>query len=273
MRFRRYIAIRFVLAAVVLLASAGVFFFSTNRTAARENSLCDTDERVFDYGEYISAEEERELASQIGVWERNCRTDLVLYTDAEYISDSEVVSRVQQFLIDHDFGWDRSNGDTVLLYFNMSTRYVYVCTAGRAIGIFNSQRIYDKIVELVGDEAKEGNYYQGFYNGLSRIRWHMLMGKYVPAPILYFLIWIIGTLGSSGVFLARQTRNLARVPVDINDYRVSSRVLSNRAATISTHVIHHPRSSGGGHGGHGGGGGFSGGGGGGHSFGGGGGHF
>ncbi len=273
MRFKKYIALRFLLAAAVLLVTVGVFLGSTRGTAVRENDLCDTEERVFDHGDYITDSQEEALAAQIAVWERSCRTDLILYTDAEYISDSDVVSRVQQFMIDHDFGWDRSNGDAVLLYFNMSTRYVYVCTTGRAIGIFNSQRIYDKIVDLVGDGAKAGDYYKGFYDGLSRIRWHMLMGKYVPAPFLYLLIWIVGTLTSSGVFLRRQTRNLARVPVDINDYRSDSRVLSNQAATINTRVIRHPRSGGGG-GGHIGGG-FSGGGGGGggHSFGGGGGHF
>ncbi len=271
MKFRRYIAWRFIFALVVLLATVGVFLFGTHGNAERANTLCDTDQRVFDYGDYLSDDGEAQLASLISGWEKSCRTDLILYTDSAFRTDDDVVPLVQEFFLDHDFGWDRSNGDAVLLYFNMSTRYVYVLTSGRAIGIVNSQHIYDRIVDLVGDQAKQGDYYQGFVDGFERIRWHMLLGKYVPAPFLYLLIFLVGTVTSCVAFLARQMRNLASVPVEIDDYLVSSQVMRNTAQTTRTQVIHHARSGGGGGGGfHIGGGG---GGGGGPHFGGGGGHF
>ncbi len=269
--FVRFCLIFFV---VSILACSAVLFVTTRTGVSRSNSQTDTQERVFDYGGYMSETEIAKLSEEIAKLEKQSRSDLIVYTSSDNVSDQSAISTAQQFILDHDFGWNKSNGDCVLLYFNMTTRYVYVCTSGRAINIFDRNQIYDKVVEIVGSAAKEGNYYEGLSGGISRVSWHMLTGKYMVAPFVFMLIVIGGTIISVLIFVIAETRNLADNPVTIQDYLQQRGQVSGARTVLHTSVIHHSSGSGRGGGGfRGGGGGFSGGGGGGGHFGGGGGHF
>ncbi len=277
-RFRKYIRVCLIFSIVSILGCTAIMFVMTRTGASRSNTLTDTSERVFDYGGYMTESEITQLSEEIEKLERQSRSDLIVYTSSDNVSDSSAISTAEQFILDHDFGWNKSNGDCVLLYFNMTTRYVYVCTSGRAINIFDRNQIYDTVVEIVGTEAVDGNYYEGLSQGISRISWHMLMGKYMVAPFLFFLIVIAGTIISALIFVIKETSNLANNPVTISDYLKSRGQLAGSRTVLHTSVIHTPPPGRGGRGGGGFGGGGFGGGGGGHSggggsFGGGGGHF
>ena len=262
--FRKYLIRCFAMGGGMLLVSVFFMIVMLTYNPERTNDSCDTDERVFDEADLLTDDEEAELSAQIADLSQSCHTDLVVYTDDQDLSDSETKDFTTDFVRSHNFGWDKACGDTVLLYLNMNTRYVYINTMGRAIGIFNRQSLYDRIVKLTGKEAaSKGLYYKGLLDGLKNINWNMRMGKFMMAPVPFVLLLVVGGTVTLFIFLAYQTRKLADKEVTFMNYLKDSKIVSDNTRHIRTYYItHDDNSSGGGSGGGGGGGGGNGGGGG-----------
>lgn len=261
--YKKFLIRCFAAGAAMLFLSGLFMLVMLGYTPDRTNDGCDTDQRVFDEGNLLTDDEEAALSDEIAKLAYSCHTDLVVYTDNQDLSDDDTADFTTQFVRKHQFGWDAADGDTVLLYLNMNTRYVYINTMGRAIDIFNRQSLYDRIVKLVGkDAASKGLYYEGLLAGLKNITWNMRMGKFMMAPLPFALMLIFGGSVTVFIFYLYQTRKLADKEVSYMDYFKKADVISDKSRHTGTVYITHNSDSSGSSGGGGGGGGGNGGGGG-----------
>ncbi len=257
MKYRKYLTICFVFGGISLLVSLIAITIMLSSSSQSQNYGCATDERVFDLADLLSSEEEEMLREEIGKLSASSRSDLVVLTESGYRSDQEVEAFTSSFMDDMGFGWDQKNGDSVLLYLNMDIRYVYVNTYGRATDVIGHKgNIFDRVVKIVGtDNASNGYYYKGLYEGLKYIAWKMKVGKFIPGPGTYALILVCGAFISVGILIAHERKKLADKPVIADDYLKTRSILSKNHIHTGHRVIRHSSSSGGhGGGGHGGGG-------------------
>ena len=150
---KKYLIICFTFGIVSLIACSVTVATMFSHNSRMENIGCKTTERVFDYGELLNSEEEEYLRQKIAELSPKSRTDFIIYTDDEDLSDNETIEKLHNFMDENRFGWEKPNGDSVLLYLNMVTRYVYADTYGRATDVIgHDSSIYNKLVEIVGKD-------------------------------------------------------------------------------------------------------------------------
>ena len=212
--FRYFKWLYILLAAAVLLfglLSGGHYAISAAADYRRGNTECTTTERVFDYGDVLTDREEDKLRSLIAKREKQTGCDIVLITLDEslkeyargiepYVGYSEFVRvYAEQFYEEHNFGYDKSNGDGVLLVDNWYREddgriYTWFCTTGKVKDAYNSEEI-DHILDNVYRYVEHNPYraYKTYVNDF----YHDMLGLqvfnvYVPAAVP----WIIGMIAT-----------------------------------------------------------------------------
>lgn len=212
MKYQKYLRTCFILGGVTLFISVLIIIFIFSSSSKTQNTGCSTDERVFDFADLLSSEEEEELREEIRKLSAKSRSDLIVVTEDTGRSDPEVVQWTSAFMDEMGFGWDKRNGDAVLLYLNMNIRYVYVNTYGRATDVIGHKgNIFDKVVEIVGKKnATNGYYYRGLYEGLKYIAWKMRMGKFIPSPGVFAMILASGAIIAVGILLGHERKKTGR---------------------------------------------------------------
>lgn len=164
------------------------------RNGARQNTECTTEERVFDYADVLTDEEEEKLRKLIAKRERQTGCDIVLVTLNEsleeyahsyqnYVSyDKFVMIYADNFYDEHNFGYDKVHGDGVLLLDNLYREkdgwaYSWLSTTGRAEGKYTSNRInhlleksyrYSKISPYYGYRAYVNQFFHDM-NGFGMV--------------------------------------------------------------------------------------------------------
>ncbi|MCM1155086.1 MAG: TPM domain-containing protein [Roseburia sp.] len=289
---REYLkAFRWVYAAVavmllLLLSINGVHAVTAKmRYYDRTNTECSTTQRVFDYADVLSDKEEQKLASLIDKRQKQTGCDIVLITMNESLKeyareiepgvsyDEFVRVFAEQFYEENNFGYDKANGDGVLLVDNWYREddgriYTWFCTTGIVKDTYSNadiDHILDRVYQYVETNPYKAykRYVNDFYDDMLGTRVF-----HVDVPrVLYFLPGIIATV----IFIAVnwQSRKGEKTTTAVTYLNGGREEFTNRQDIFirKSVVKHHiERSSGGG--GHGGG--HSGGGGGGGSHGGGG---
>ena len=161
-----------IFAAVGLLAivlHAGHWSIAKAVDYQRTNTACQTKERVFDYADVLSGEEEEKLRSLIARREKQTGCDIVLVTLNEPLEeyaravepgvDSSEYVRVyaERQWEEKGFGYDRPDGDGVMLVDNWSREddgriHTWLCTTGRARDAYYTDDIdhlLDNVVRCV----------------------------------------------------------------------------------------------------------------------------
>lgn len=145
---------RFLFLAFGIVAILGVFSYIKYRIEnsapiGRTNTECTTEERVFDYADVLTDEEEDKLREQIAEREEQIQADIVLVTLNEslkeyarsYDSSAEysefTMIYADNFYEEHNFGYNKPIGDGVLLLDNIYREddgrvYTWMCTTGKA---------------------------------------------------------------------------------------------------------------------------------------------
>ncbi len=149
-QYMRYFKWYFICTGLLAAVYAGILLLHGMADAGeRTNGKCLTDERVFDYGEVLSAKEEERLRELIAKRERQTGCDIVLVTLNEsleeyakgregYVPYEEFVRvYAEEFYDGNGFGYDRPAGDGVLLVDNWFREsdgnvYTWLCAAGKA---------------------------------------------------------------------------------------------------------------------------------------------
>lgn len=204
-----------VLVLLWLLISGGHLLMSSAGGYTRTNTECTTTERVFDYGDVLTDEEEDKLRSLIAKREKQTGCDIVLITLQESLKEyaREIEPRVsydefvrvyaEAFYEDNHFGYNKSNGDGVLLVDNWYREddgriYTWFCTTGKVKDAYSDAQI-DHILDNVYRYVEHNpyraykTYINDFYHDMMGTRLFML---YVPG----FIPWVIGFI-SAAIFI------------------------------------------------------------------------
>lgn len=251
----------------------------------RTNTECTTTERVFDYGDVLTDKEEDKLRELIDQREKQTGCDIVLITLHQslkeyareiepHVSYDEFVRvYAEEFYENHNFGYNKPNGDGVLLIDNWYREddgkiYTWFCTTGKVQDAYSDaaiDHILDNVYRYVESNPYRAykTYINDFYHDM--IGFHVF-NLYVPAGIPWIAGIIAAVIFALCNWRAKRGVKTTTATTYVEGMEPKFRVREDRF--IRKSVVHHKiqSSSGGSHGGgHSGGGGGRSHGGGGHS--------
>lgn len=182
--FFRWIFLTIIVLTVILFVGKGVRNIK-NGGGERQNMLA-PEQRVYDYGDVLTDEEEQELEELIAKKQVQAHCDIVLVTLNESLKeyargiepnvpyDEFVRVYAEQFYEDNNFGYDMPNGTGVLLVDNWFREddgwvYTWLCTTGRAHETYTSSLI-NHTLDDVYDYVERNPYraYKVYVNDVAR---------------------------------------------------------------------------------------------------------
>lgn len=241
----------------------------------RTNTECITDERVFDYADVLTDQEEDKLRKLIDKREKQTGCDIVLVTLDEpleeyatsidpWVSSPEYVRiYAEQFYEECNMGYNAPNGDGVILVDNWSREddgeiHTWLCTTGRAKETYSYDDSYH-LLDIVYRYIETNPYraYKAYVNSF----YHGMMGtRALDSEIPQGLPWIVGFIAAV-IFLivnwnSKKGDKTVNAVTYVAGHKPEFTVMQDRflRKSVVTHKIETNTSSGGG-GGHSGGGG------------------
>ncbi len=247
----------------------------------------DASEKIYDFAEIISEEEETELKGKIDSYISKTNMDMVILTTDLELNDYELEDYAADFYDYNDFGINYEGYSGIILIINMNSfnRFFNVFTFGDAQLYYDYDRC-EIILDYIFDDIKEGLYYNGFTKYIEKSETIFERGKvegleiddngYVHVVYVYHIPWIvaffiagIATLVIMLILIKKnkmvKKETQASVYTDKGSIVYKNKVDKFLRSHTSTYVISSSSSSGGSHsssshsgssgGGHGGGGG------------------
>ena len=164
----------FLIFCVVGVGCKFVSYKRANEEYIRENTQCLTKERVFDYAEKLTEEEEDNLREKIAKAEKFCGCDIVIVTLNESLEEyaksyEDKVGIVEpyqytmvfaeNFYDEHKFGYNEPYGDGTILLDNWYREddgriYSWMSTAGKVYDTYSSQMI-DETLDICLENVDE----------------------------------------------------------------------------------------------------------------------
>lgn len=201
-RYFRYFRWHFFCVGVLAVIYAGILLLHGSADAGgRGNGECLTGERVFDYGEVLSEEEEEKLRQLIARRERQTGCDIILVTLDEslegYAREREanvpweefVRVYAEEFYDRNRFGYNKPIGDGVLLVDNWHREadgnvYTWLCTVGKADEKYNLARM-EHLLDQVYRYVEKNPYkaYKAYIEGV----YHDMTGNAMHMPVLSWM--------------------------------------------------------------------------------------
>ncbi len=151
-----------------------------NKSNVMDTPYVDADDKIYDYANILTEEEELYLKELINKFVNKYKMDLVIYTvDIPYAYDEYNETLASDFYDYNDFGIDYEHYDGVVLYRNSydDDPYYDMYTFGNAQLHFN-QSIYDRILDSIYPLISIGQYQVGFES------WILSVGSNVALPVL-----------------------------------------------------------------------------------------
>lgn len=140
---------------------------TTTGTESNRTNQESPEERVFDYADVLTDEEEDKLRNYIAKREEACSMDIVLLILAEDVEStmgldwSEAMrARAESFYDDNKFGYNEVYGDGVLLLDNWYADQAgsWISTSGQQVDEFTSEHfdeIFDEMYAVINDDPCE----------------------------------------------------------------------------------------------------------------------
>lgn len=179
----------------------------------RTNTECLTDERVFDYADVLSDDEEKSLRDLIAEKEDEIGCDIVLVTisDPDYAGDTAMMNYADDFYDNYKYGYDAPWGDGALYLDNMlgvGNSYSWFSTSGRVEDTYSTSMI-NHLIDGVCDRVNADPYdaYVYYINSLSAtmsgedismyeaIPWYAIWGVAAVVTFVYVLVCINHNVG------------------------------------------------------------------------------
>ncbi len=225
--WKKYISyFKFWFLAILLLAVLLVVLLAVRgreSAAERTNQECDTQERVFDYADVLTVDQEEALRAVIAEQEKRTACDIVLVTLNESLADYAAAYEEElgyltpdrytmvyadNFYDEHQFGYDRPYGDGVLLLDNWYREadggvYSWLSTCGRAEDRFSSSMIDSLLMEALAN-ADQDPY--GAYVKYVNLFAEMMTGSGGIPDIPVFAPLVLAVLGTV-LFVESALRN------------------------------------------------------------------
>lgn len=183
------------------------------KNGSRQNTECTTTERVFDKADVLTDKEEEKLRKLIAKRERQTGCDIVLvtlneslkeyaYERQEFVAnDRFVMVYADDFYDEHLFGYDKPQGNGVLLLDNLYREddgwaYSWLCTTGKAEGKYTGS-MTDHLLEKSYRWSKISPYYgyrayvNQFYHDMNRFGWFNIN---ISVPLLLFVSFLLAVV-------------------------------------------------------------------------------
>ena len=187
---KKFKTITIVLAAIgvgLILLSLLISFMKTKAIPDRTNTSCTETERVFDYADVLTTEEENKLRELIAETEPQIGCDIVLVTidDSNLASDYYMMNYADDFYDDAMFGWNEPWGDGALYLDNWGRdaygyAYSWFSTCGKVEYKYSTEMInslVDKVCAKVNDDP-----YGAYVTYIKTLKRDMSSNVDVPIP-------------------------------------------------------------------------------------------
>ncbi len=204
--------------AVILLGISGLHRIKSNTNYyERTNTECFTTQRVFDYADVLTDEEEQKLSELIDKRQKETCCDIVLVTLneslKEYARDKEpnvpysefVRVFAEDFYETNNFGYDKPNGDGIVLVDNWyrednGSIYTWLCTTGIVKDTYSAGDI-DHILDRVYRDI-ETNSYKAYKTYIDDFYDDMMGMRVMAFDVSISLSLVIGVIAAVLFILA-----------------------------------------------------------------------
>ena len=165
-QYLKYFRVWFIIVAVLLVITAAVVAMKVmNSSDVRKNTSAPA-ERVYDYADVLTDEEEQNLRTYIAGKEAEIKADIVLVTINEDVEsqgigwDAAMMNYADDFYDQNNYGYNRARGDGVLLLDNWYEGQAgsWLSTCGSVYERFGDYEI-DRVLDAVYYGIDEGAYY------------------------------------------------------------------------------------------------------------------
>ena len=249
----------------LLTYSMFIFFICILSSNAVEK--VDNNVKIYDYGEYLTEDEEIELSELIDNYREKYNLDMVIVTKKDYPYDS-MESYAQDFYDYNNFGIGKTH-DGIILFFNVDSigPAVWITTTGNGILMYDDERIESLRAFMSGEKAngeyamikkfiEQADIYAS--KGIPQSNKDMYIdenGEYVKKKIyptfkilsFSLIITLIITFILSLRNKTIQAANYASEYMEKHSVRITHRKDALISSHISKHRIESSSSSGGGH--------------------------
>ncbi len=182
---------------VLLGAACVILRISSSGSGERQNTIHTEEQRVFDYADVLTEEEEQSLEELIKKQQKEACADIVLVTIDELSLQSDRAMReyAESFYDENDFGWNQAKGDGVIFADNWAEgadgKYCRLLTTGAAmtkISDDKAENIVSDICEKVNDNTYEA--YRSYVTKTARA----MKGSPVTSPVIPAAVALILTI-------------------------------------------------------------------------------
>lgn len=260
---------------IIIILLLTIFLIPYKVNAENLTPTVDVKEKVYDFAELLTEEEEKDLYDMATNYIEKYNMDMVLVTidkNPYGVSDHYTQVYSQDFYDYNGFGIGTKK-DGIIVLIDMDNRYPFITTTGEAQLVYDDERI-----ENMHDEAynylSAGSYYDAFKAYIYRAEYYASKGipesnkyycvdedgeyykcKEEPKSVNWFITTISAILGSiiPVTLHIRKYRGI-RLATNANAYLKNSSITNNIDQFLTTFTSRIRRSSDSGSGGHGGGG-------------------
>lgn len=218
-QYFKYFRVGFILfgiCAVITLVVGVAHMISTNVTVKRGNTTAPT-ERVYDYADVLTDEQEDSLRSYIAKVESRIHFDVVLvtlnesvldmfgYENTDYYWDKAITAYADDFYDYHYYGYDEAMGDGVILVDNWyeGEKGTKFSTAGKAY-VKYTNRMVDEVLDAVYYRV-ESDPYKAYMAYVDTVAEHLAptYGTYSISVMSIFIIALIPAI----IFIVTHLKN------------------------------------------------------------------
>jgi uncharacterized membrane protein YgcG len=255
-KYFKHFCVLFIILGVLLIVFLGMKIADSRipkTEYTRTNTECTETERVFDYADKLTDEEEDKLRELIAEKEQEIGCDIILVTinDASVNSDYAMMNYADDFYDSNKFGFEKAWGSGALYLDNWANGYCWFSTSGKVENHYSSWEI-DDLIDSVCATVNYDQYgaYKTYVNSLAatmsgKSSSHIPMGYILLAALVATVIYVlVGIVNNKG----KKTTNA-------HTYVPGGNAVFNdkRDVFVSKHTTHRQISSGGSGGGGGGG--------------------
>lgn len=252
------------------LVPSDISVTDSNKAAVLATPAVDATEKIYDFADLFTVEEETLLYEQVIQYINSYEMDLAIVTiDVNNKLDS--ANYADDFFDYNDFGIGSSR-DGILFLIDMQNRMIYMSTSGSAIAMYNDYRI-EEALDAVYSYMSDENYYGGVTdyieiigkyaevglpssngNGSSILErlWYSFIISIVVTSITMFILVsknkLVRKATTAREYLKRDSIDIHRDDIFINTNTVRHKIQSSSSSSggSSTHHSSSGRSHGGG---------------------------
>lgn len=231
-------------------------FNNNNLNDIMETPCVDEVDKVYDYADLLTDDEETNLYNEIQNFIEMTGYDLAIVTINEN-PKQDAASFADDFYDYNEFGKNETR-DGLLFLIDMATREVYISTTGYAIKMYDDLRI-DSIIDSGYNYLTNGEYYNTLFNMIKSTSEYYTKGypssnqnieideigrpiiiKYMNYPLIGFISGII-TLITSIIFY-----NTSRLKIKVSStisYLKNKNITTKSDLLVNSIVTHHLRNT------------------------------